>query len=669
MQVRLVCGLLGIALCIGTLIYCCSAEPGSDLILVASLDRQGAYRPGDVATLTVFSYFSGESVELSEIHVNLTDIYGGNLKPLNPVKMEKGKYMVQYNLTSEDEEKRFVVTGILSELRKTIYISLPFESPALLYISFPDANSSSLQPGKNVSFSVECFFNSSLTEPESIAAFLEVNGTQEPLNLSKEGKRYTGNFTVPQLNRSESFKITATARLNGKVETTSVWLSYIPLSVWYRPVRITETSARIELGICDENGRGVGNATIKLSYATDFLGERKKTEARTDNDGIASFYLLPEPIFSSYLYIWGEVSAGESAAEFLFSIKLQGEERPSSGFDVILHNSSYANGTLRVNGTVYSDSKPFSGAEILYFLKNWGQIHGNFTTDKNGAFTLEIGGVEERHIHPYFGVTLVFVAAENSSLQTEEITWLNLPADWWMDPCLSLDYKNFGFGKVLELTLSSKSTFLTHMCSLPFAYIYDGNLNTTGEFWASWYPLLASVYFVPVNKTTMRCTFPIPAFAYSCQKNITIAAIYYEHGTFVPHMAVKKVSLLPEIKMNFSVALTGEDYIVVKWERYEGENFVKYEILAEAGDGWVSVANITERNITSYTITLVNGEPLKGGKEYRLKLRVYFDEAYAEEIVTAFTRPKVPGFTAMELFAVLLGICIGVFAKMRKRCR
>ncbi|MEM3396541.1 MAG: hypothetical protein QW620_01780 [Thermoplasmata archaeon] len=656
------------AVCLESQFVISLAQSTPELVLIASFDRQGVYHTGETLNLTIFAYLGETPMDLDEIYVNLTDIYGSNLLPLNPTKISTGKYLVQYTLTSDDLEKRFMIVGNVSGVKKVIYLSLPFDSPTVVYISFPDEDAIPLVPGKNVRFNVECYQNATLTQPENIVAFLETEGSQKPLNLSKEGEgRYSGNFIVPSLNKSANFKITASARIKGKIEMSSVSLDYIPLSVWYHSVRISENSASFDLGLCDQNGRGVPNATILLNYTTDLGSEKKWAQGFTNAEGIAHFYLAPEVIMNPYIYVWGKAQSNELETNFMLSIPLSTTERASSGFDVLVHNSTYLNGSLIINGTVYNNTKPFTNSNFFYFLNNWGEVHGNFSTDPNGNFSIQIKKLEEKYIHPYFGITIVFVSKHTPSLRSEKIIWFNLSTDRWLDASLILEHEEINFGKILMLKLQHKNNFLFHMLYPPFAIIYDGEIKTTGDFYSSWSPVIASVYFIPLNTTTMRCSLPLPAFAYTGQKNITVGAIYYEPGTFVPHMVAKNVLFVPDFVANFSLSLAGEDYLVVKWDKYEGEDFVKYEVLLEGEGGWISIANLTDKNITHYRITSVNGEPLKGGKEYRIKLRVHFDKRYVEEIVITSTLPKVPGFITSELVVYLLLIlfAIVVIAKLK----
>lgn len=628
-----------------------SAQQNQDLFIIASLDKLGFYHSGDHLNLTIFSYLGETPADLDAIFVNFTDIYGGNPISLNCTRADKGKYIVEYVITQEDSEKRFVVTGLLGTFKKTIYVSLPFESPTAVYLSFPEKNSTSVLPGEQLKVYVECYNNTQFIEPANITLFVEY-GEKQNLNLSRLSiGRYAGNFTVPVLNKSTEFVFTAAAIINGKTESRSVSMSYMPVHVWYHAIRITEQSASFDLGICEPDGRGLANTTLELQYSTDY-SEWKKVTGKTNGDGVVHFYIAPDVVFTPYIYIKGFLGENNST-EFQFSIPLIAQQRPSSGFDVCIENSSYANQTIEIMGRAYNNTLPLANSTLLYFLKNWGAMHGKVDTDENGFFTIEMRGIEPKYIHPYFGITMIFAMANNTDSVVEKIAWLNTFPQFYLDSNLSLEIANFSFGGMASLSLSTQKTFLCPMLQ-PFVALYEGDFSSQ-----SWIPLLAPVYFIPHNITTMVCTFPLPNFCYTGQKNVTVCGLYYETSTFIPHMATKKSGFEAMPELHLRVLIEGEDYFVIEWDKYPHENFLNYEILVanETGE-FVSIANITDKNITQYRITSMGGETLKGETNYTIKLRVYFSTAngviFAEEVVSARTLPAIPGFTAFEVLVVLI---------------
>ncbi|MGC9060870.1 MAG: fibronectin type III domain-containing protein [Thermoplasmata archaeon] len=642
--------------------------PSTDLILLASLDSMKLYHSGDCVVLNVFAYQNGESCDLDTIIANLTDVYGGSTQTLTTTIVGKGRYIVQYNLTDNDTDRRFVVTGKLNGITKTIYVNIPFDPQTKVYIYIPDRNTTIVEPGAIVNFVVECYKGQHLTKPQNIQVVLAWENTETPLALLSQNGKYTGNFTVPPVNRTTTFALTANAIIDGKIETGTAMLYYLPYSVWYHQFRVTENSVSFDLGICDQDGKGVPNATIYLNYTTEYYGDRAMIYSKTNTRGIAHFYIAPQTLLTNSLYIYGVVKEKEKYVDFQFVIPLPLSQRVSTGLDALISDVKYQNGTLSVQGTLYYNSTPQRNFTGFYFLKNWAEIHGNFTTDTAGNFTLNITNINQNYVHPYYGVTLVFISALNASVETEKVVSFNTPIELWVDNALDLNITEFGFGKVIKLYLKTEKNFLTRMLYPPFACIYEGRINTTADFTQIWVPIVSSNYFTPINTKTMLCTFPLPDFCYM-PGNLSIGAGYYESNTIYPHMTIKECAITPEIDLNLTVVIEGEDYITIKWEKYEGNDFVKYEILVKAENDteFVSITNITDRNITTYRITEINGIPLKGNTTYRIILRIYFDNIYAENSVIGNTLPQIPGFTLSEMLPVFFLAAILLAYTLRNR--
>jgi hypothetical protein len=165
----------------------------------------------------------------------------------------------------------------------------------------------------------------------------------------------------------------------------------------------------------------------------------------------------------------------------------------------------------------------------------------------------------------------------------------------------------------------------------------------------------------------MLCTLPVPEFAYTGASAVTIMAGYYEQHTFVPHMCTVIINLNQSVQINLGVVYSGEDYITIAWNKYNGTDFVKYEIFIEESNSTsqkISVANITNVNITKYTIT-----NLRGDTHYNITLRLYFGNLFVEQTVGASTRNKIPGFTLAEavILLVIIAMATTILRQHKKR--
>lgn len=634
-------------------------------ILLASLDKQSNYHSGEYINLSIFSYLGDAPADLDFIYVNFTDIYGQNSKPVEVQKSSAGTYHATYLLKDDDIEKRFVVTGMLANRTKVVYVSIPFDTPASLLLSIQNLNSTLVEPGERVRFNVSCFYGNNPEMPSSTRVSLIYNGIENILNISNVSEGvFAGEFIIPAVSNLTVFALRAEAIIQGMLEASEIHLYYFPYSIWYHPYRITESTASFDIGICNKSGAGLANQTVHLNYTTEFMGTTRSVASTTNSDGIAHFYIAPDVIFSNYLYIYGSVNISAISGKFEFVIPFS-RTGLQQGFDVSVNEAEYRDKELSLKGTAYNSSIPLSHTHIQYFLKNFGGMHGRFYTDANGSFSLNVT-LDERYIHPLYGVTFMF-AIENESAICEKVVVPAIPVDLWLDHDLSLSVDNFSYGKIVNMHLRTNHTFLTSMYAMPTLAIYDGTAADTTDLNQPWVPIAAPIEFIPENETSMLCTLPVPEFAYTGASAVTIMAGYYEQNTFVPHMCTVIINLNQSVQIKLGVVYSGEDYITIAWNKYNGTDFVKYEIFIEESNSTsqkISVANITDVNITKYTIT-----NLRGDTHYNITLRLYFGNLFVEQTVGASTRNKIPGFTLAEavILLVIIALATTILRQHKKR--
>jgi len=276
------------------------------------------------------------------------------------------------------------------------------------------------RPGDQLVYYIKTYTEGSLADDYSLNVVYQQNGgTEQTLVYSKmDTGIYRTTFTVPQVNRSTSIKITASVTMYGWARlTSSVDIDIDFAQVWFHRQTITETGATFDICVSDIYGKALGGTTVYLNYSykpTDSLYRQYKNagKAVTDAGGKAAYTInyskvehtvslsgTAEPSgyfqdFSGDIIVTpsptttGQVQP-RSPTPFTFDVVYQGDiDTPLVPHKSIMPVFRAYYGTY----WPYKPSAPLVNATIYYYAYTYKQIvaYGKLVTDTSGNITMNL---------------------------------------------------------------------------------------------------------------------------------------------------------------------------------------------------------------------------------------------------------------------------------------
>ncbi len=359
--------LIAVLLCVGAFMPVTSAERDSLKVFMTAEDR--IYKPDDIILVELRVYDKGVLIDADEIEVTLDTQWQWPDLDIEMTWISTGVYQGDYTIEDDDHHAWFRASVVKDNDSDDTELEISiFQDEFELGIHFAHQRRAYAWPDDAVTATITARYRGDLVDVDGFSYIRIVDPYDEETELEStrvSQGTYDVTYTFINITENGDYELEAHATYAGAHAYANAYITINVLNVWYNLDSIAGNTATFTLGVADEDGSGVSDAGITITYPRELTGT-------TGEDGTAIFSLTG--VWNG-VHVSGYVITEDKLQKFggyIFTEDPYETPNPSHhSFDIIYEGSEYMYGagqSVTRSYKAYNCSVPMQDQKIHYYI-------------------------------------------------------------------------------------------------------------------------------------------------------------------------------------------------------------------------------------------------------------------------------------------------------------
>ncbi len=356
-----------VLLMLGYLLPPATAE--SDSLKVIIIAEDITYEPDDTIQIEVHVFDKGVLSDADDVNVTLDTNWQGTDIAITMSRVQTGVYQGSYQIQSDDHHAWFSTRAVKGDNsdEEDLFIDI-VDDQLELDIHFDHQSKAYAWPGDSLTATLKTRYRGDLVDVDDFTYIRLIDPSDDITDLTNtwisEGS-YQITFTIPNATENGDYELEVRATYANAHANANALITVNVMTVWYNLNSIGGSTATFTLGVADEMGKGVADATITITQPQHLTGT-------TGEDGTAIFSLTG--IWNG-VHVAGSVTSSGMEQSFNGNIYITDYSEildpTHRNFDVIYVGSEYiynAGSSVVRSYKAYNSTVPLQNKEIYYYI-------------------------------------------------------------------------------------------------------------------------------------------------------------------------------------------------------------------------------------------------------------------------------------------------------------